>query len=253
MKVKKMTIKFKAKNHKADTAAAKALGAVDQRLRLDVVDVLGVICDGLAQHHKPSVKLLGQAKITDALVAGGVLGRVDMRSNFYVKPDFIDKEASWETVAADADERNTLISKSNTAYRTRAAMLTLRYEDVQSLGAYKCFYAQIIDLANTIGAFDAKAAPSVRFLQCDHVPATPERVEQFRIKLREECALAQVFMAEIAEGGLVVTNHQQFLQTLNIAGVRFWGNHLVRFALLTRGDYNREETSYGCYGQHGSL
>lgn len=253
MKVNNMTIKFKAKNHKADTAAAKALGAVDQRLRLDVVDVLGVIADALSQHHKPSFKILGQQKITDALVAGGVLGRVDMRSNFYVKPEFIDREAKWETVAADADERNTLISKSNTAYRTRASMLTLRYDDVQSLGAYKCYFAQIKDLANVVGAFDAKAAPTVRFLSCDHVPATPERVEEFMVKLREECALAQVFMAEIAGGGLVVTNHQQFLQTLNIAGVRFWNNHLVRFALLTRGDYNREETSFGNYGQNGSL
>ena len=253
MKVKKMTIKFKAKNHKADTAAAKALGAVDQRLRLDVVDVLGVICDSLAQHHRPSFKILGQVKITDALVAAGVLGRVDMRSNFCVKPEFIDREASWETFAADADERNTLISKSNTAYRTRASMLTLRYEDVQSLGAYKCYFAQIKDLANVVGAFDEKAAPTGRFLQCDHVPATPERVEDFMVKLREECALAQVFMAEIAEGGLVIANCQQFIQTLNIATVRFWNNHLVRMALLTRGDYNREETSYGCFGQHGSL
>ncbi len=131
-------------------------------------------------------------------------------------------------------------------------MLTLRYEDVQGLGAYKPYFAQIKDLANTIGAFDAKAAPTVRFLSCDHIPAAPERVEEFMIKLREECALAQVFMAEVSDG-LVVTNHQQFLQTLNIAGIRFWNNHLVRFALLTRSDYGREETSYGCYGQHGSL
>ena len=249
----KMTIKFKAKNHKADAAAAKALGAIDQRLRLDVVDVLGVICDSLAQHHRSSFKIVGQAKICDALVDAGVLGRVDMRSNFFVKPEFIDREAKWETFSADADERNHVVSKSNTTYRTRASMLTLRYEDVQSLGAYKCYFAQIKDLANVVGAFDEKAAPTVRFLSCDHVPASEERVEEFMKALRNECALAQVFMAEIAEGGLVVTNHQQFLQTLNIAGVRFWNNHLVRFALLTRGDYNREETSFGCYGQHGSL
>ena len=253
LKVNKMTIKFKAKNDKANMAAAKALGAVDQRLRLDAIDALGVICDSLAQHHRPSFKIVGQAKITDALVDAGVIGRVDMRSNFFVKPEFIDREASWETVAADTDERNNIVSKSNTTYRTRASMMTLRYEDVASLGAYKCYFSQIVDLANVVGAFDAGAAPTVRFLSCDHKEATPERVEAFMVKLREECALAQVFMAEIAEGGLVITNCQQFLQTLNIAGIRFWNNHLVRFALLTRGDYNREETSYGCYGQHGSL
>lgn len=244
---------FKPLHDAAYVAAAKASKAIDQRLSLDAIDVVGVIADALSQHHRPSFKILGKAKITDALVDGDVLGRVSDRSQFCVKPQFIDREASWATVESDADERNTLISKSNTAYRTKTSMLTLRWEDVQSLGAYKPYFAQIKDLANTIGAFDGKAAPTVRFLSCDHVPASPERVEQFMVKLREECALAQVFMAEIAEGGLVVTNHQQFLQTLNIAGVRFWGNHLVRFALLTRGDYNREEVSYGCYGQHGSL
>lgn len=248
-----MTIHFKALNDAANMAAAKANRAIDGRLRLDAIEVVGVIADALSQHHRPSVKILGQQKITDALVDGGVLGRVSDRSQFFVKPEFIDRNAKWGTIETDADERNILISKSNTAYRTKAAMLTLRHEDVQSLGAYKCYFAQIVDLKNVVGAFDAGAAPTVRFLQCDHVPASEERVEQFMVKLREECALAQVFMAEIAEGGLVIANCQQFLQTLNIATVRFWNNHLVRFALLTRGDYNREETSYGCYGQHGSL
>ena len=77
MKVKKMTIKFKAKNHKANTAAAKANRAIDGRLRLDAIEVVGVIADALSQHHKPSFKIVGQAPITDALVAAGVLGRVD--------------------------------------------------------------------------------------------------------------------------------------------------------------------------------
>ncbi len=246
---------FSPLNEHAHIAVKTAFEAIDKRLKLDAVDVCTVLFDAFAQHHKPSFKILGQAPITDALVKADVLGRVSDRSQFYVKDQFKPTyECAWQTKDVDADihESCYVKSKSGTLYRTREVMLSLQWSDVGGLANYKAYFAKIVDRDSTIGAFDAGAAPSVRFLQCDHVPASPARVEAFMDFLRAEGAISQTFFAEI-DGGFVVNNCQHFLQMLNVTGIKFWNNAFVRFALLTRGDYDREETSYGVYGGHNSL
>ena len=185
-----------------------------------------------------------------------VLGRVSDRSQFYVKDQFKPTyQCAWQTVESDIDihESNYVKSKSGTLYRTRSGMLTLEYEDVAALANYKCWYGRIIDLEASLGAFDNGAAPSVRFTSCQHLHASPERVTEFKEFLRAEAAKNMTFYAEINNGGLVIQNLQAFQQVLATAAIRFYNNAFIRFALLTRDEWGREVTSYGCYGQSGSL
>ena len=257
LKVNKMNnLHFSPLNEHAHMAVKTAYEAIDGRLKLDAVDVCTVLFDALAQHHKPSVKLLGQAAITDALVKADVLGRVSDRSQFYVKDQYKPTyECAWQTKDADTDihPSNYVKSKSGTLYRTRSSMLTLEYADVAALANYKCWYGKIVDLEASLGAFDNGAAPSVRFTSCQHLPASPERVLEFKEFLRAEAAKNLTFYAEIAEGGLVIQNLKAFQQVLATAAIRWTNNAFVRFALLTKDEWGRSETSYGCFGQHNSL
>ena len=131
-------------------------------------------------------------------------------------------------------------------------MLTLEYSEVAALANYKCYYEKIVDLAETIGAFDAKAAPTVRFQTCEHIPASPERVQEFKDFLMEEAIKSHAFYAEISDG-LVVQNLQSFGMALTVAGIKFWNNAFVRFAVLHKDEWGRVATSYGSYGQHGTV
>jgi hypothetical protein len=243
-------------NEHAHMAVKTASEAIDKRLKLDAVDVCTVLFDALAQHHKASFKLLGQASITDALVKADVLGRVSDRSQFFVKESFKPPyEALWQTKDADSDihPSNYVKSKSMTLYRTRSSMLTLEYADVAALANYKCWYGKIVDLEASLGAFDNGAAPSVRFTSCQHVHASPERVADFKDFLRVEAAKNLTFYAEIEGGGLVIQDLRAFQQVLTTTAIRWTNNAFVRFALLTKDEWGRSETSYGCFGQDGSL
>lgn len=244
------TIHFTAQNELAHAHVRNCISAIDQRLSIDTYDLIVAVADAMAQHLKPSVKILGQAKATDALVAGGVLGRVSDRSQFFVKDEFRpDYECKWATLDSDADtdERCHVRSKSGTEYRTRASALTLDKDEVASLGNFKCYFAKILDLEATCAAFDSGSAPSIRFTSCQHVP-DPVSAEKFLVRLREACAVTGTRMAEIQGGWMVITDTQRFLTTLNNATIRQWNNPNKRFALITQSDYGREVTSYGCYG-----
>jgi hypothetical protein len=250
------TIHFSPLNDHAHLAVKTAYEAIDGRLKLDAVDVCTVLFDALAQHHKPSFKILNQAPITDALVKAGVLGRVSDRSQFYVKEEFKPTyQCAWQTIESDIDihESNYVKSKSGTLYRTRSSMLTLEYDDVAALANYRCWFGKIVDLEASLGAFDAGAAPSVRFTSCQHLHASPERVTEFKEFLRAEAAKNMTFYAEIADGGLVIQNLQAFQQVLATAAVRFYNNAFIRFALFTKDEWGRSETSFGVYGMHNSL
>jgi hypothetical protein len=243
-------------NEHAHIAVKTAYEAIDKRLKFDAVEVCTVLFDSLAQHNMSSFKILGQAEITDALVKADVLGRVSERSQFFVKESFKPTyESQRQTKEIDEDIHPSCFvkSQSGTLYRTRSSMLTLEYADVAALANYKCWYGRIVDLAESLGAFDAGAAPSVRFQSCQHLSASPERVAQFKEFLRVEAAKNLTFYAEINNGGLVIQNLGQFQQVLATAAIRWTNNAFVRFALLTKDEWGRSETSYGCYGLHGSL
>jgi hypothetical protein len=228
--------------------AARAMGEIDQRLKLDYIDVADVVAEAFAQSHKTSIKITGNAEICTALVKAGVLGRVSDRSVFSVKPDWINPEAQWETVEADPDNDVRAIprSKSGTWYRTRASALTLKHADIYALGHGPFEYGEIVDLENACGAFDAGAKPSVRFQTCDHAPS-PETAALFMDKFRSALPLAGVAFAEIADGGMIFSNAHQALITLNATTIRFWNDALKRMAFKTVDKWGRECISWGEY------
>ena len=240
-------IKFEALNDIATSHVGKASCAIDARLKLEIMDFYPVACQAFAQSHKAVIKITGASNITDAMVKAEILGRVSMRSEFFVRPDWINREATWQTMESDedADIRKHPISKSNALYRTRVSAKTLRWEDVQSLGASPCQFFQIVDLENTVGAFMAGAAPSVRFTSCDHPPDVATAQEFLKV-FRHGCLMGGVGMAEL-EDGMAVSNSHQALQVLNASTIRFFNDAHKRFAVLTKDSYGREITSYGAY------
>ena len=238
-------IKIRAKNDLAINAVGKALGAIDKRKRLDLSDAIDVISFSLAQAHRPSFKILGHKPITDILVAAGVLGKVNDRAEFFTKREFVDQDATFETVDSEEDFRSHPKNKSGCWFRTRESALTLEWGEIDALGNGPCQFARIVDLAETCGAFNASAAPSVRFLTCEYEP-NHETATQFMHNFQAACLFSGVGLAVISDG-LVVSNAHQALQTLNQTTIRFWNNGHRRLAFLTRDKHGRELTSWGVY------
>lgn len=237
--------KFKALNDIAINHLSKALQALDQRQKLEVLVVLDVLAEAFSQSHKKSIKILGQVNITDALVKAEILGRIDMRSNFFVKADWIDTQTTWETMENDPEYRSHALTKSKCYYRNEADTKTLKVEDVAGLGNGPYQYFEIVDFYESTGAFVENDTPSVRFLECKNEPDV-ETSESFMKVFKGACMANGVGMAELSKG-LVVSDAHRALGVLNATTNRFFNSANKRFCVLTRDKYGREVKSYGQY------
>jgi hypothetical protein len=239
--------KFKALNEIAVNHMGKALLALDQRHKFDLDVVLDVLAEAFGQSHQSVIKILGQADICDALVKGEVLSRVSMRSEFAVRPAWIEIDATWETVDNDPDFRSPPRSKSHCFYRTADSAKTLTWDDVAGLGHGPGQYFEIVNFHETTGAFVAGVTPSVRFLDCSHAP-DPETSEAFMKVFRGAMVANGVGMAEL-QTGMVVSDAHRALGVLNATTNRFFNGSSRRYCVLTRDKFAREEKSWGQY--HG--
>lgn len=240
-------IKFKGLNEIAVNHMGNALRAMDQRHKFDLDVVLDVLAEAFAQSHKASIKIVGQADICDALVNAEVLSRVSMRSEFTVRPAWIEINSRWETVENDPEFRSHPRSKSHCFYRTSKSAKTLTWDDVVGLGQGPANYFEIVNFHETTGAFVAGVTPSVRFLECSHEP-DPETSEAFMKVFRGACIANGVGLAEL-ETGFIVSDAHRALGVLNATTNRFFNGSSRRYCVLTRDKYARELKSYGQY--HG--
>ena len=229
-------------NHAAVEAVSSVVAQIDKRLAISEEEKASVVSYLLAYRHRPSISITGHPKVAQALLDTGFVGRAGGKAGYFVK----DAYNSSEHLTFQSEDDGTLhcypVSKSGLWAKSKAAALTLNWDDIGGLGHGAAYYINPVDYASTCAGFRDGFKPSANFQSCSY-PADEAEAQRFTDSLLVEAWKSGVALAQIGDG-FVCSNPDVALRHFSIHAVRTYNRPWLAFSVTTRDKY-RTAQSWG--------